>query len=74
MVASIVMGVVVYFLHASLCSVLGNGFIREFSVLIITVGVGVLVYAAIVYMLKVKEVEWIINIIKDKLGGGVRGC
>ena len=68
LIASAVMGVTVYFLHSTLHNALGTGFIREFTALFTTVGVGALVYFIIIYILKVKEVEWIVNIIKDKLG------
>jgi putative peptidoglycan lipid II flippase len=70
--ASTVMGVVVYFLHIALHNALGIGFIREFTALFVTVGVGALLYFVIIYIMKVKEIEWIVNILKGKLGIGTK--
>lgn len=72
LIASAVMGVTVYFLYSTLHNALGTGFIREFIALFTTVGVGALIYFVIIYMLKVKEIEWIVNIIKGKLGRGAK--
>ena len=72
LIASAVMGVTVYFLYSTLHNALGTGFIREFIALFTTVGVGAFIYFVIIYMLKVKEIEWIVNIIKGKLGKGAK--
>ncbi len=67
-VASAVMGVVVYFLYNALNGALGAGFTQEVFALFATAGVGVLVYSALIYVMRVEEVDWIIGVVRARFG------
>lgn len=66
LIASIVMGVAVYFLHGTLDVYLSSGTIQELLALIISAGVGVLIYFILVYLFKVEEIDWVVGVIKSK--------
>ena len=67
LVASMVMGIVVYFLHISLANKMGSGTLPELIALLISAGVGALVYFILIYLLKIDEVDWAIKAVKEKL-------
>ena len=66
LVASIVMGIVVYFLHISLGNNMGSGTLPELITLLVSAGVGALIYLILIYLLKVEELDWVIKIVKDR--------
>jgi putative peptidoglycan lipid II flippase len=66
LVASMVMGIVVYFLHISLANKMGSGTLSELITLLISAGVGASIYLILIYLLKVEELDWVIKIVKDK--------
>jgi len=67
LIASLVMGISVYFLHNYLRQVLSEGRLMEFIALIGVVGVGAIIYSILIYLLKVEEVNWVVDIVKGKL-------
>ena len=68
--ASAVMGITVFLLYKVLISTIGGSGMMEFIALLATVGIGVLVYLGIIYLFKIKEIEWIIRIVKGKMKQG----
>lgn len=66
LVASIVMGIVVYFLDKTLANTLGSGTLSELIALLISAGIGALIYLALIYIFKVEEVDWAIKAVKDR--------
>jgi len=68
LVASIIMGVIVYFTYYSLIENFIGSTIFELGILVLSVGLGVLVYLTILFLLKVEEMIWFINLFKKKLG------
>lgn len=67
LIAAIVMGVVTYFTYNILVKILGSGFIKEALVLLVSVGIGVLVYGVVVILLKVEGISLVTNMIKKKI-------
>ena len=65
--ATIVMGVVVYFIYTGLGSILVGNTILELIHLLIAVAIGGLIYLVLIYILKVKELEWAVENIKKKI-------
>lgn len=65
--ASIVMGAVVYYLNMGLAWRMGSGTLSELIALLVSVGVGVLIYSVIIYFFKIDEVNWIIKVVKKGL-------
>jgi putative peptidoglycan lipid II flippase len=65
--ASIVMGIAVFFLYKLLNHSLGTGRLGELIALMISAVVGALIYFVLIYLSKIEEVEWIINLMKGKL-------
>ena len=66
LISSIVMGIVVYFLHMSLTNNMGSGTLSELITLLISAGVGASIYLILIYLLKIEELDWVIKIVKDK--------
>ena len=65
--ASLVMGIIVYLAYYSLESkVLGNT-ILELAVLLGVASLGAVVYFGIIYLLKVEEIGWFVDLFKKKL-------
>lgn len=62
-----VMGVIVYILDMNLTKYLGRGNIRELMSLLISAGVGALVYFILIYIMKVEEIKWVIDTVKERL-------
>ncbi|EQK43647.1 integral membrane protein MviN [[Clostridium] bifermentans ATCC 638] len=67
LIASLVMGVVTYFVYKFLFGMLGLGFIQEAISLGAAVGMGGVVYFALIIVFKVEEVDMAIDMIKKKL-------
>ena len=67
LVAAAAMGVVVYLLDSILAGNMGGGTISELIALLISAGVGVLVYFVIIYLFKIDEVDWVIKVVQDRL-------
>lgn len=69
LISSVIMGVITYFGYHLISSIIGSGFIYELLSLFVAILAGAIVYAILVIILKVEEVNIIINMIKKKLGG-----
>lgn len=67
LIASLVMGVVTYFVYKFLFGVLGLGFIQEAISLGASIAVGGVIYLALIIVFKVEEVNLAIDMIKKKL-------
>lgn len=67
LIASLAMGVVTYLVYNLFEGMLGLGFIQEAISLGISVGSGAIVYALLVKLLKVEEIDMLINMVKKKL-------
>src|SRR5699024_2627196 len=67
LLAALVMGVVVYFLDAGLVNYLGSGKMRELLSLLISAGIGALIYFILIYIMRIEEVDWAINLVKVKV-------
>ena len=61
------MGVITIFVYKGMNNTLGLGFINEFISLFGSIGIGVIVYGILVIILRVEEINIIINIIKQKI-------
>lgn len=66
-VASIFMGAVTYFIYGFLTNLMGSGFINDTISLFGSILIGAIVYGILVMLLKVDEVNVIIEVIKKKL-------
>ncbi|MDU0298478.1 murein biosynthesis integral membrane protein MurJ [Paraclostridium sp. MRS3W1] len=66
-VASLVMGVVTYFVYKFLFGILGLGFIQEVISLGVSIAIGGAIYLALIIVFKVEEVNMAIDMIKKKL-------
>jgi len=66
LLASAIMGVVVYFINMGLMSRMGGNTLSEFIALLITVGAGLLVYSIIIYFFRIEEMEWVIKVVREK--------
>lgn len=67
LISAIVMGIVTYIMYNVLANILGIGFIQETIALLVSIGIGALVYGVLVIVLKVEELSMITNIIKKKI-------
>lgn len=67
LVASLVMGVVTYFVYKFLFGILGLGFIQEAISLGVSIAIGGVIYLALIIVFKVEEVNMAIDMIKKKL-------
>ena len=68
LVASMIMGVVVYFLYGGLNRVFIGGKMIELLVLIISVAIGAMVYIGLCYLFRVEEIRMVIDRMKLRLG------
>jgi putative peptidoglycan lipid II flippase len=65
--SSVIMGAIVYFTYYSLIErYLGNT-IYELGILLLSIGIGAVVYLIILYLLKVDEMTWFINLFRKRL-------
>lgn len=67
LVASIVMGVATLNVYRYLSLNFVGGTLIDLIVLLVSIGVGALVYLLLIYLMKVKELFWFINLFKKKL-------
>ena len=67
LIASLVMGVVTYFVYKFLFGILGLGFIQEAISLGVSIAIGGVLYLALIMVFKVEEVNMAIDMIKKKL-------
>lgn len=67
LIAATAMGIIVYFLDGVLAKNLGSGTMLELIALLISAGVGVLIYFILIYMFKIDEVDWVIRVVKNRL-------
>lgn len=67
LIASLAMGVVTYFVYKFFSGMLGLGFIPEAISLGVSVGAGVIVYAVLVKVFKVEEIDLLIDMVKKKI-------
>ncbi|GIM32919.1 murein biosynthesis integral membrane protein MurJ [Paraclostridium bifermentans] len=67
LIASLVMGVVTYFIYKFLFGILGLGFIQEAISLGVSIAIGGVIYLALIIVFKVEEVNMAIDMIKKKL-------
>ena len=67
LIASLVMGVVTYFVYKFFNGMLGLGFIPEVISLGVSVGAGVIAYAVLVKVFKVEEIDMLIDMVKKKI-------
>ncbi|MBS6506820.1 MAG: murein biosynthesis integral membrane protein MurJ [Paraclostridium bifermentans] len=67
LIASLVMGVVTYFVYKFLFGILGLGFIQEAISLGVSISIGGVIYLALIIVFKVEEVNMAIDMIKKKL-------
>lgn len=67
LVSAIIMGFVTYFAYGTLANILGGGFVQEAISLFGSIIIGAIVYAISIIMLKVEEVNIIINMVKKKI-------
>lgn len=68
LVASVIMGLIVYFTYYSFIDdLIGNTFF-ELGLLLLSIGIGAIAYLIVLYLLKVDEITWFINLFKKRLG------
>lgn len=72
LIAAIVMGVVTGGVYNLFAKALGVGFIKEAISLFASVGIGALVYGVMVIVLKVEEVNIVIDMVKKKLNKKIK--
>ena len=67
LISGIIMAVVTLFIYNFIANRLGNGFIQEAITLALAVAIGAIVYGICIIVLKVDEVNVILNKVKEKL-------
>lgn len=67
LISSAIMGVAVYFTDRVIVNNIGGGTISELMALLISAGVGAVVYFIFIYLFKIEEVDWAIGLVKEKL-------
>lgn len=67
LIASLVMGIITYFVYKFLSGILGLGFIQEAISLGVSIAIGGAIYLALIIVFKVEEVNMAIDMIKKKL-------
>lgn len=67
MISAIIMGGVTYISYDLLNEILGAGFVVEVLALLISIFVGAVIYLILIYLLKIDEINTLINLIKNKL-------
>ncbi|WP_282193090.1 murein biosynthesis integral membrane protein MurJ [Romboutsia ilealis] len=66
-VSAAVMGIATYFAYNMVSNLLGGGFAKEAVSLVVSVGIGAITYGILVIVLKVDEINIVIDIVKKKL-------
>ena len=67
LISGIIMAVVTLFAYNTIANILGSGFIKEVITLALSVGIGAIVYGTSIIILKVDEVNIILEKVKGKL-------
>ncbi len=68
-IASLIMGIVVYWLDGIAAEYLSlSSTIMRFLILTLEIGLGALLYFALVYLFRVEEAKWIVDMAKRRLG------
>ena len=67
LVAATIMGAVTYLFHKLISGIVGVGLVSQVFVLGVSVVFGAIVYGTIIILMKVEEVNFIIDLIKNKL-------
>lgn len=68
-VASLIMGVVMYLIYYTLINKDISNMVPEMVILAISCCLGLIVYFILIYLFKIDEIKWIINLIKRKFIG-----
>ncbi|WP_271400419.1 murein biosynthesis integral membrane protein MurJ [Salinicoccus roseus] len=68
--ASMIMAIVIYLIYYNLETTMVGNSLEHIALFLFSVGAGVFVYVIVIYILKVEELSWLINIIKQKLKKG----
>jgi len=66
-ISSLIMGVVVYFSYHSFVAILNPSRLLELVLVLLTVGIGVIVYLLALYLLKVEELQFAVEYAKREL-------
>lgn len=67
LISAIIMGIVAKFVYSWLLNILGTGFIKEAITLVVSVAAGAITYGVAIIILKVDEINLILNKVKGKL-------
>ena len=67
LISGLIMAVVTLFSYNTIANILGSGFIKEVITLALSVGIGAIVYGTSIIILKVDEVNIILEKVKGKL-------
>ena len=67
LISGIIMGVVTLFTYNTMANLIGSGFIKEAITLVISVAIGAIVYGISIIILKVDEVNIILDKVRAKL-------
>ena len=67
-ISSIIMGIITYFTYSFLNNILHSGFVNEVISLVVSIGIGAIVYGILIIVLKVEEV----NLIKDTISKRIK--
>ena len=67
LISGLIMAVVTLFSYNTIANLLGSGFIKEVITLALAVGIGAIVYGISIIILKVDEVNIILEKVKGKL-------
>lgn len=65
--SSAIMGLVVYFAYYTLLGLSSGNTLVELGIMILSIGLGITIYFAILYLLKVDEIGWFMAMIKKKV-------
>ena len=66
-ISSLIMGVSAYFIYYSLNKVMGNTNIGDLIALLISAGIGALIYFILIYIMKVEEFQWFVGLVKKQV-------
>ena len=66
-ISSLIMGATAYFMYYYLNKVIGNSYIGSLAVLIISAGTGALLYFILIYIMKIEEFQWFVELVKKKV-------
>ena len=67
LIASLIMGLVVYGTYKTTNLVLGTGFISTFIKIVVSVAIGIIIYGILIYLLKIEEFQVVFTKIKNKV-------